>query len=134
MGLNDGTGAGDQGGGGDADGDGLTNAEELAAGTDPLDGSSVLAVFGLQQGLAAPGAAPASAYVVDAEVGGQIVITWQSVPGKAYLIQSRAAMDAGDWMDVSGIIVADGDSVTFTDQAGATAPRQFYRILVLPYP
>ena len=134
MGLNDGTGAGDQGGGGDADGDGLTNAEERSAGTDPLDGSSVLAIFGLQQGGSSPAPVPASAYVADAGVGGPVTVRWQSVPGKAYRLESRVSLTDGDWVDVSGLIVADGSPTVFYDEAAAAEEHVFYRILVLPYP
>ena len=95
----------------DDDGDGMTEAEEGVAGTDAMNASSRLAL-----------ASPAWA-------GNQMTLTWQSVAGKTYRVQSST--DLSTWNDVSGSqITATGASTsrTITVMPGE---RQFYRVMVV---
>ena len=88
----------------DADGDGQSNAEELRAGTDPLDPASVLAVTALQAG------------------NGHIAFKWASVEGKTYTVKRAASMSGEFEVLVSGvpamgaettIVLVDGASSAF---------------------
>jgi hypothetical protein len=65
----------------DDDGDGHTEAQELAAGTNPLDANSALR---LQPG---------------SGVGPTVVLSWAAVPGRGYLVQSATSV-LGPWLDL----------------------------------
>jgi hypothetical protein len=90
---------------GDHDGDGLGNAPEVAAGTDPLDAASVLRAS-LARG------------------GGDILITWNTVPGRTYKVQSRVSLVSGSWADLATGLVS-GQHIDAFDPAG-----KFYRVVV----
>ncbi|MFN0079602.1 MAG: cadherin repeat domain-containing protein [Prosthecobacter sp.] len=94
----------------DDDGDGMTEADETVAGTDPQSSTSRLAVSGTQL------------------AGNQVTLTWASVPGISYQIQSSS--DLITWNNVSGTQVtatAGSTARTLTAMPGA---RQFYRVSV----
>ena len=65
----------------DEDGDGHTGAQELLAGTDPLDGRSVLR------------------FSASARNGSDIFVSWDAVPGRSYLLQSATNL-SGPWLDL----------------------------------
>jgi len=93
---------------GDANGGGLTNAQEDAAGFNPLSNNyfHITAV------------APAN--------GGGTQITWASVVGRIYQVQSSSTLGSG-YSVISGTITATGASSTYTDtSAGAT--KRFYEV------
>lgn len=95
----------------DDDGDGQSNEAELDASTDPQDPSSCLAVAATQLS------------------GNQITLTWSSVPGKSYHIESSA--DLTTWQTVSGsstgAVTATTSSITLTGLSGS---RLFFRVVV----
>lgn len=95
----------------DDDGDGQSNEAELYASTDPQDRSSCLAVAATQLS------------------GNQLTLTWSSVPGKSYHIESSA--DLTTWQTVSGsstgAVTATTSSITLT---GLTGSRLFFRVVV----
>ena len=99
-------------GAGDADADGQANAAESVAGTDPRDAASLLRVIQA---------------VVD-RANGEVHLTWSSVPGRQYTVQSKASLDAGDWTDAgTRTATADTSSLTVPAQGGT---RGFYRVIV----
>ena len=92
----------------DADGDGQSNADELRAGTDPLDPASVLAVSALQAG------------------NGHMAFKWASVEGKRYTIK-RATSVGGEFESLVSGILATGAETTVVLVDGASSA--FYKVV-----
>jgi PKD repeat protein len=97
---------------GDADGDGFTTLQELIAGTDPTNGASYPQITSLLLG--------------ESNSVAQI----QSVAGRTYQLQSRDAMDTGDWSDVGTNWIGDGLLLSLSDLTGS--PQRFYRVKISP--
>ena len=96
----------------DSDGDGSGDGAEIAAGTDPLDARSRFEIATISQD---PGT-------------GDITITWQSVPGKEYRLESSSDLGLGNWIDLGVVIPSGGDTTTFTDSSpGPGDARVYYR-------
>jgi hypothetical protein len=94
-------------GNGDDDGDGQTNADELIAGTDPLNPSSRFQINSILTS------------------GSGFTITWTPVPGKIYRIEARENLSSGTWDPIATGLT----SGTYTDPA-ISPSRKFYRIVV----
>ncbi len=100
----------------DPDGDGSRNRHEWLAGTDPLDGESVLGILSV---------VPSSYSSVPSLDSGGLVLRWRTVPGRLYAVETSAA-PGGNWINASGFLLATGAELDWTDpQPGA---RRFYRI------
>jgi hypothetical protein len=57
-------------------------------------------------------------------------LTWQSVPGKTYTVQSTDTL-AGVWqMLKTGVVASSGATTSFTDVTAPGHSQRFYRILV----
>jgi hypothetical protein len=56
----------------------------------------------------------------------QFVLTWQSVPGKAYYVESRPALNPSTW--TTNAIVTGATGTTSWTNSSATLPSAFYRI------
>ena len=97
----------------DWDGDGSQDADEYAAGTDPVDPASHLAIVGLA-----------------AETSGETVIRWQSVSSRTYALQFRADLITGQWQHAAGPVTAEAPFAAVTNAPGA--PSRFYRVSVVP--
>lgn len=93
----------------DADGDGQSNEVEFLAGTSPTDGGSTFRANATK-------------------VAGGYSVTWASVIGRRYQVQSSITLD-GNWAPIHEI-VATGLSTSFTDSTTSTA--KFYRVKILP--
>ncbi len=98
---------------GDADGDGQSNAAEDLAGTNPLDATSTLRITGVVRS--------ASAHTTQ--------ITWSSVAGKQYQVESTSDLVSGTYSAISGIVTATATTTTYTDTS--TNPKKFYRVIVI---
>ncbi len=96
--------------GADPDGDGLTNAQELAAGTNPLDPLSALKAVTLQP----------------TPTGG-FTITWKSVSGKTYVIEKATDNQLQNWNQITQI-TANDTTTSYTDPASETDVTAHYRI------
>ncbi len=96
----------------DDDGDGVNNANEIISGTNPLDRNSVLKVTSTGKN------------------AGTVTVTWSSVAGVKYVIDSTPDLSAG-FSPLSGTITASGVSTSY-DDVGATGVQQFYRVRVVP--
>ena len=99
---------------GDEDGDGQNNAAEDAAGTNPLDSSSVLKA------------------ISTAISGSDVVITIATVPGKTYQLETSSTLLQGSWQETGGPVQATGPSTPFLHTGGAVDPKRFYRARVVP--
>ena len=95
----------------DADGDGVSNRDEFAAGTDPRNAASALRIASV------------------ARVGTDVAISWPSVFGKRYQVQTRTDLVSGAWSVLKDNIGGTGAMLNITDPA---APQSFYRIATLP--
>jgi hypothetical protein len=92
----------------DSDGDGASNQEEFLAGTDPLDGESVL-----------------KTRVVQTEQG--LRLSWNAQPG--YVYQVQVSTDVDRWNDLGGAQFAPGNthSIPLEQSEGAA----YYRVVRL---
>jgi glycosidase len=94
---------------GDSDGDGMSNAAESMAGTDPLDGSSVLRILSLSTGN---------------------LLTWSSVSGKTYQVECATNLLNG-FAPLGGAVNASAATSVYLD-AAATNSARLYRIRLVP--
>jgi hypothetical protein len=94
----------------DPDGDGANNWAEYVAGTDPTDPKSCLRL---------------SSVPMLTSQGTGCVLTWPSIAGKQYVIESATALPAANWMPLS-TNSGSGADLTFQDTTGATT--RFYRV------
>lgn len=91
----------------DADGDGHSNMQEFLAGTNPRNAASVLSLSS----------------VIQSNDG--IVLSWQSSPGKSYLVE-RSVESLANFEAVASVD-ADDSEASFTDE-NAPAGACFYRV------
>jgi hypothetical protein len=94
----------------DQDGDGESNANEQVAGTDPLSAASVFRVTGI------------------ARDGGTVEVTFTSVAGRIYQLETSTTLEAGSWSDTGDLFEAEGSSSTIA--VPAEGGRRFYRVRV----
>jgi hypothetical protein len=97
--------------GADPDGDNLTNLQEYKLGTDPKDGNSGFLTNELKS-----------------NGGGDFSLTWKSIPGKSYTVQS--SLDLKTWSDLSGPHAAAENETSANISAEATLARGFYRVVL----
>jgi alpha amylase-like protein len=95
----------------DDDGDGVNNSKEDVAGTNPFDSHSVFQVTNITR-----------------PDPNNVSITWNSVNGKKYFLQS-ANSPGGTYMDVGTQITAS--EVTANETVPATIPA-YYRVRIVP--
>ncbi len=97
----------------DDDGDGLTNAEELAAGTDPFNRNSAVAVANFTL------------------TGNTVSLSFSTVAGKVYVLQSTASLaNLPQWTAVSPAAQVTGDGAVHTLSTTKPAGNDFFRVLV----
>jgi hypothetical protein len=99
---------------GDEDNDGQNNADELIAGTDPLNPSSRFAIK-----------------TIEASPGG-ITLTWTAAPGKTYTIEAREDLSSGIWVPIgTGTVDMVNDLLIGSYIDSVVSPsRKFYRLKV----
>ncbi|MEO5712743.1 MAG: autotransporter-associated beta strand repeat-containing protein [Luteolibacter sp.] len=97
----------------DPDGDGQSNAMEYLAGTLPNNGASRFAAT----------IAPVS--------GNQFTLTWPSVPGKSYGIETNATL-AGSWSQLTSVPAAVSPATSTSYSVTPVGNQMFYRIRIDP--
>ena len=91
---------------GDDDADGMSNAAEIAAGTDPFSASSIFKIDSI------------------AVQGGNVTLTWQALVGRTYKVESSTTLNGSWTTKATGLQVG-----TFTEPKPADA-KVFYRVVV----
>lgn len=101
----------------DADGDGMMNVEEFQAGTNPVDPDSRLSIVSFNARK-------------DSALGDGIVLSWPSVVGQKYVVESAPYLSGVAWTLVATGIPGNGEEVQFADKRGLPG-AQFYRVRIL---
>jgi hypothetical protein len=95
----------------DTDKDGMPDGAEVRAGTDPNNPASYLGISKTKlQG------------------DGSLALTFMSVAGKRYQLESRVEAAEGVWQVVGAIVQATGPTTTVTDRSTSQSGRRFYRV------
>lgn len=95
----------------DPDDDGFPNAREASAETDPTDPRS-LSFNIVEVDLSADGAR----------------VTWESAPGKAYRLESKASVEQSEWAVVADSVLAVDETTQYMDE-DSTEFLRFYRAI-----
>jgi hypothetical protein len=99
----------------DPDGDGQSNAAEYAAGTSPVNASSVFAITSIVR------------------TDSMVAITWSVVAGKIYAVESLASLTgASGWQAVGLPLIAPPDVVSLTTNAPMVDSETFLRVRLVP--
>ena len=103
-------------GNGDFDLDGQSDLAEFLAGTNPTDPTSLFRFVGIQS-----------------SPEGGVSVSWQSVEGLNYQLQSRDSLAEGEWLDIGPVVVGNGSSASASDdRPSAGDGARVYRVVVLP--
>lgn len=97
---------------GDSDLDGMSDADEIVAGTDPANPASVLRIQRVGND------------------SNMLTITWSSIPGKRYRVASRDLNSLEEWIDISNELIASGSETSWTSPRPESA--HLYRVRVVP--
>ena len=97
----------------DPDGDGQTNSIELLTGTNPGSGASRFAATMIPQNST------------------QMTLTWPSVSGKSYQIQTNAVL-GGNWSTLTTVPAAASPATTTTYTVTKSSTKMFYRVALTP--
>lgn len=95
----------------DDDGDGMSEADEVVAGTDPFNANSRFTVGSMQT------------------TGNQVTLSWSSVAGKTYRVQSST--DLSTWSNVTGSETTATSTTTTRTITVMPGERQFYRVMIV---
>ena len=99
----------------DPDGDGFTNAQEYALGTDPKNAGSTFKVGEMTRS------------------GTNLTISWPSVAGKKYQVQTATQLGANSWQNAGEVVTPSvSGTSTVTVPVAADAPSCFVRVNLLP--
>jgi hypothetical protein len=98
----------------DPDGDGLSNAQEFAAKTDPLDYRSTVRMINISM------------------MGKSIGVVFQSALGQRFQLEGRDRLDSGVWSILSTNIWGKTDETLHLDPGAVGRPYRFYRTTVTP--
>lgn len=99
---------------GDADEDGVSNSDEIRAGTNPMDANDVFEA--------------ATAPVVS---GQQFNFTFKSVPGRSYIVMCSGELGNPGWTYASGIIVATASETVVQITVPDGMECRFFRVIAL---
>lgn len=100
----------------DYDHDGFTNEQERLAGTDPTNGASALRLANFSR----------------AANGASFSLTWASVPGKTYQVETSTALLGASWTPLGDPVTAVTVTSALTVPTSTVELRRFFRVLLLP--
>jgi hypothetical protein len=101
----------------DSDGDGLLNWQECLCGTDPTNGASALRITQIER------------------ASNTVWVTWTTVDGRRYTLQTNAVPNGAGFADYSPPITAPGPGEGATNwphAGGAALTQRYYRIRLVP--
>ena len=99
----------------DEDHDGSLNYQEAVAGTNPLD----------------PNSRPPTPTVL--MQSGAVTLTWKSVAGKAYRLQTSDTLaNSASWSSLGSVMLSDGSDMTVVFGVGANV-KQYFRLVVTDF-
>lgn len=99
----------------DSNGDGYTNLQEYLAGTDPRSATNALRITAITR------------------TGDDFDITFTTVLGKRYRVESTVNLAGGTWIILEDNVHGTGDEVTITDfNVGDLGPNHFYHVQIIP--
>lgn len=92
-------------------------------GTETYDGNNNGSVFRLSTPMQP---------ILSAQVSSNsIQLSWNSVAGQRYQVQSNSTLDTNDWSDLGPAITATNHSMSASEIVGTDSPR-FYQVVVMP--
>jgi hypothetical protein len=62
---------------------------------------------------------------------GQLVLRWNSVPGRTYQIEFKRDLTQSAWRPLGNVVTASGPTTTLADNL-RSVPQRFYRVRVVP--
>ncbi len=84
------------------------------------------------QGTICPLGTPMPAYIKYMAHGANYFdIVWYGQPGFKYRVQYKARLDAPQWTDLSGDVLANGFIVTKRDETVGSNPQRFYKVIIV---
>jgi len=99
----------------DSDGDGFTNVQEYSLGTDPKNSASTFRVGEMSRS------------------GTSLTISWPSVAGKRYQVQTATHLNPNSWQNVGDVFTPNvSGTSTATVPIAADAPSCFVRVNLVP--
>lgn len=99
----------------DTDNDGMIDGHEIRAGTDPLDVDSLLIMVKLQP-----------------HTGNNLLLTWDSVPGKTYQVQYVEALtNNATFVNINAPVSASGPTASTVVTNGLLYPQSAYRVYLV---
>ena len=101
----------------DPDHDGLSNLAEFQAGTNPMDSASRLQLLAAEWRNG------------DTATAAGLLLRWQTVPGKAYVLEYSSDVVSQAWTPVANNLVGDGGVQEFL-HTGISSKAQFYRVRI----
>ena len=118
----------------DADGDGWTTIEEAVAGTNPFNGKPPEGIVSALISHLSDQPEPPSPEFPDGRTVDVAILSWDTLPGKQYILTASPDLSAGSWLPVGDPIQGDGNpaanAITLTDATGETPQRLFWRVQV----
>jgi len=76
-----------------------------------------------------PGTTPVFQTVVN--TGGLVSLTWSSILGRNYQLQSSGDLSAGNWSNLGPSVTAT-NALTSASDSSSTSSQRFYRVILLP--
>jgi hypothetical protein len=74
---------------------------------------------------------PGPALRAPAVAKGSIQLAWTALPGAQYQVQSKTNLAQTSWSNLSSVITATMNPMTFSNNIGPD-PQRFYRVVLLP--
>ncbi|HWX22285.1 MAG TPA: M12 family metallopeptidase [Candidatus Binatia bacterium] len=94
----------------DPDHDGMSNLQEFLSGTNPTNAASALRITAINR------------------AGADMTVSFNSVTGIVYRIETRTDLGLGVWSVLADEILGTGAVLPITQPGAAALPRQFYRV------